>query len=59
MGLHARATLFFSSLLVLLGLALVVETALAGGGVGYLLGTLLALAGGLRVYLTRRRADGT
>jgi hypothetical protein len=58
MGLHARATLFFSSLLVLLGVALVVETALAGGGVGYLLGTLLALAGGLRVYLTRRRADG-
>jgi hypothetical protein len=54
--LHARATIFFSSLLVLLGIVLVVETALAGGGVGYLLGTLLALVGALRVYLTRRRA---
>jgi hypothetical protein len=55
-GLHARATLFFSSLLVLLGVALVVETALAGGGVGYLLGSLLALVGALRLYLTWRRA---
>lgn len=53
---HSRATLFFSSLLVLLGVALVVETALAGGGVGYLLGSLLALVGALRVYLTWRRA---
>jgi hypothetical protein len=52
---HARATVFFSSLLVLLGVVLVVETALAGGGVGYLLGIMLALVGALRVYLTRRR----
>jgi drug/metabolite transporter (DMT)-like permease len=53
---HARATIFFSTLLVLLGVVLVVETALAGGGVGYLLGVTLALVGALRVYLTRRRA---
>jgi drug/metabolite transporter (DMT)-like permease len=52
---NARATVFFSSLLVLLGVVLVVETALAGGGVGYLLGIMLALVGALRVYLTRRR----
>jgi hypothetical protein len=55
--LHARATIFLSSLLVLLGTVLVVETALAGGGaVGYLLGAMLALVGALRLYLTRGRA---
>jgi len=55
-GLYVRATIVLSSLLVLLGVGLVLETALAGGGgVGYLLGTLLALAGALRVYLTTRR----
>jgi uncharacterized membrane protein HdeD (DUF308 family) len=54
--LHARVTVFFSSLLVLLGVVLVVETALAGGGIGYLLGVMLALVGVLRVYLARRRA---
>lgn len=53
--IHARATVFFSGLLVLLGAVLVVETALAGGGVGYLLGIMLALVGALRVYLIRRR----
>lgn len=54
--LPARTTVFLSSLLVVLGVVLVVETALAGGGVGYLLGVMLALVGALRVYLTRRRA---
>lgn len=53
-GLHARTTTVLSGLLVLLGLVLVVETALAGGGVGYLLGAMLALAGALRLFLSRR-----
>lgn len=45
-----------SALLVVLGLAVVVRTAVAGGGVlavGYVLGILLVLAGGLRLYLSR------
>jgi hypothetical protein len=47
------ATSALSALLVLLGLAVLVETALLGGGVGFLLGALLVLAGGLRIYGSR------
>jgi hypothetical protein len=54
--LRSGTTILLSSLLVVLGLVLVVETALAGGGIGYLLGTLLALAGGVRVYLMVKKA---
>jgi hypothetical protein len=48
---------FLSALLVVLGVAVFVRTAVAGGGVlalGYVLGALLVLAGGLRLYLSRR-----
>ena len=51
---RARATLVLSGLLVALGLALIVETALLGGGLGILLGVLFVLAGGLRLYLSSR-----
>jgi hypothetical protein len=47
----------FSAVLVVLGAALIVRTAVAGGGllaVGYVLGVLLVLAGALRLYLSRR-----
>jgi hypothetical protein len=55
--LQARTTIFLSGLLVALGIVLVIETTLAGGGaVGYLLGAMLALVGAFRVYLARRRA---
>jgi hypothetical protein len=54
--LRSGATILLSSLLVVLGFVLVVETALAGGGIGYLLGALLALVGGVRVYLTVKKA---
>jgi hypothetical protein len=47
------ATVAFSAVLAALGLLLVVETALVGGGVGYLLGVLFVLAGALRAYMTR------
>jgi hypothetical protein len=47
------ATRLLSGLLVLLGLAVLVETAALGGGVGFLLGALLVLAGALRLYLSR------
>jgi hypothetical protein len=46
-----------SALLVLLGVAVFVRTAIAGGGVlalGYVVGVLLVLAGGLRLYLSAR-----
>lgn len=55
-GLHTRVTVVLSSLLVVLGLVLLVETALAGGGLGFLLGVLIVLAGGLRIYLVKRWA---
>ena len=54
MSARTRATVFLSGALIALGLAVIVETALVGGGVGYVLGVLLALAGGLRLYLSTR-----
>ena len=51
---RAHATFFFSAVLLLLGLALIVETAVLGGGLGLLLGVLFVLAGGLRLYLSSR-----
>lgn len=51
---RARATVVLSSVLVVLGVALIVETAVLGGGLGLLLGVLFVLAGGLRLYLSSR-----
>jgi hypothetical protein len=51
---RARATVLFSALLLVLGIALIVETAVLGGGIGLLLGVLFVLAGGLRLYLSSR-----
>jgi hypothetical protein len=51
---RTRATLVLSGLLVTLGLALIVETAVLGGGLGLILGVLFVLAGGLRLYLSSR-----
>lgn len=52
-------TTYFSVVLIVLGVAIVVRTILAGvgGGLGLLLGALLILAGGLRLYLQRQKAD--
>lgn len=49
-------TVALSWLLVGLGVAVIVRTVAAGvgGGLGLLLGGLLVLAGGLRIYLSRR-----
>jgi hypothetical protein len=49
-------TLVLSGLLVLLGVAIIVQTIAAGvgGGLGLLIGALFILAGGLRVYLLTR-----
>jgi hypothetical protein len=49
MKVHAAVTLVFSLLLIGLGLAIVVRTALLGGGVGLLLGAIVFLAGVVRL----------
>jgi hypothetical protein len=48
------ATVMISAVLVILGIAILVETAIVGGGIGYLLGVLFASAGALRLYLSVR-----
>jgi hypothetical protein len=53
-GARARATATLSALLLLLGVALIVETAVFGGGLGFVLGALFVLAGALRLYLSSR-----
>ncbi|MFN2471093.1 MAG: hypothetical protein ABR583_08910 [Gaiellaceae bacterium] len=54
-----RATIVLSVLLVALGVAVVVRTALAGAGAepafGYVFGAALALAGAARLYLAIAR----
>jgi len=52
--LRRWTTAVLSSLMVVLGIALCVETAFAGGGIGYLFGGLLALAGAGRLYVSFR-----
>lgn len=47
-------TLVLSGLAVLLGIVLIIETAIVGGSVGFLLGVLFLLAGGLRIALVLR-----
>ena len=54
-GFYRRSVLVFGALAVVLGIALVVETAAAGGGsVGYVLGVLFAALGLGRLYLLKR-----
>jgi hypothetical protein len=50
-------TRFLSLLLLLLGLAVLVRTAVEGigGGLGLLIGSLLVLVGSLRLYLGEAR----
>ena len=51
---RAHATAAFSALLAAIGLALLIETALVGGTLGYLLGAAFLVAGALRLYLAVR-----
>jgi len=50
---HAAATRIFSVLLVALGIALIVRTALLGGGIGFLFGAIVTCAGVARLYYSR------
>lgn len=51
---YARTTAVMSALIAGLGIALLVRTTQAGGGIGYLFGAIFVLAGGVRLYLSRR-----
>ncbi len=54
--LHRRATRVLSSLMIVIGVALVVRTLSAGGGglLGVVLGLLFVAAGAGRIYLQGR-----
>jgi hypothetical protein len=52
---YRRSVAFFAVLFIALGIALIVRTAIAGGGVGYLLGILFVGLGAGRLHLLRRR----
>jgi uncharacterized membrane protein HdeD (DUF308 family) len=55
MSFHRRAVLIFGAVAIVLGIALLVETAAQGGGsVGYILGLLFVALGMGRLYLLRR-----
>ena len=55
-ALYRRSTLVFGIVMAVLGIAILVETTLAGGGsFGYLLGVLFVGLGVGRVHLLRRR----
>jgi hypothetical protein len=54
-GFRAASTLVFAVVFVGIGLALIVETAILGGGIGYLIGLLFVAAGAGRFYVTWRR----
>jgi hypothetical protein len=54
-GLQRNTTVVFGAVAVMLGIAIVIQTARAGGGIGYLLGPLFAAVGVGRIYLLRRR----
>jgi hypothetical protein len=52
---YRNATLVFGVVAVVLGLAILVQTARHGGGVGYLIGALFIALGAGRLYLLKQR----
>jgi hypothetical protein len=54
-GAYRNATALFGLVAICLGIALLVETALKGGGIGYVLGLLFVGLGAGRLYLLARR----
>jgi uncharacterized membrane protein len=49
-----RVTVVLSALMVVLGVALLIETVVLGGGIGYVLGGMLVVAGAGRLYVSLR-----
>jgi hypothetical protein len=59
LALHRLAVTVLALALVVLGLLMIVRTALLGGGsFGFLFGVLFVAAGGARLYLLRGRPGG-
>ena len=54
MSSYRTLVTIFGVLAIALGVAIVVETAIYGGGVGYILGLLFIALGVGRLYLLRR-----
>lgn len=52
---YRRLTLAFGAVAIVLGLAILVRTAAAGGGIGLVIGALFVALGVGRIYLLRRR----
>jgi hypothetical protein len=52
---YRTATAVFGFLAIALGIAIVVQTARVGGGVGYAIGILFAALGAGRLYLLHKR----
>jgi len=49
-----KVTVVLSALMVVLGVALLIETVVLGGGIGYVLGGMLVVAGAGRLYVSLR-----
>jgi len=52
---YRNATFVFGVVAIVLGLAILVQTARHGGGVGYLIGVLFVALGAGRLYLLKHR----
>jgi uncharacterized membrane protein len=52
---YRNATLVFGLVAIVLGIAILVQTARAGGGLGYVLGVLFVALGVGRLYLLKHR----
>ena len=52
---YRNATFVFGVVAIVLGFAILVQTARHGGGVGYLIGVLFVALGVGRLYLLKRR----
>jgi uncharacterized membrane protein HdeD (DUF308 family) len=55
MSAYGRGIVLFGVVFVVLGVAMIVRTALHGGGVGLLLGALFVALGAARLYLVLRK----
>ena len=54
-GLYRRSVLVFGLVAVVLGFAILIRTALAGGGtVGWVVGALFIVLGAARLYMLRK-----
>lgn len=53
-GFYRSSVAVFAAVFIVLGIALIARTAVAGGGIGYVIGVLFLALGAGRLYLLRR-----